>query len=229
MTDFLKDNIFKKYDLFIFDLDDTLVKTETFHYNAWLKTLQQTVDPTFSITTDAFFSIFHSITPNNIQNYLKNDLQIVDTDINKVIHLKNTIYFDMINNQKLDLCLLDGCELFIEQLLLHNKKFVIVSNSLKQHIDFFSELFPILKNSSKNYYREILVNRKPHPECYLKVISDFPNMTMVGFEDSITGIHSITAAPNIFTYFINTTDYHHYDYIINNYPVVTINSYLQLL
>ena len=113
--------------------------------------------------------------------------------------------------------------------MLYNKKFVIVSNSLKQHIDFFSELFPILKNSSKNYYREILVNRKPHPECYLKVISDFPNMKMVGFEDSITGIHSITSAFDIFTYFINTPDYHHYDYIINNYPITLITNYLQLL
>ena len=227
MTDFSQDNnIFKKYDLFIFDLDDTLVKTETFHYEAWLKTLQQTIDPTFSITTDAFFSIFHSMTPNNIQNYLKNDLQIAD--VNAAIHLKNTIYFDMINDAKHSLCLLDGCQQFIEKILLHNKKFVIVSNSLKQHIDFFSELFPILKHSSKNYYREILINRKPHPECYLKVISDFPNMTMVGFEDSITGIHSITSAPNIFTYFINAPEYHHYDYIINNYPVIPITSYLQL-
>jgi beta-phosphoglucomutase-like phosphatase (HAD superfamily) len=167
------------------------------------------------------------MTPNNIQNYLKNDLYI--SNVNEVIHLKNTIYFDMINDEKHDIHLLDGCQQFIEQVLLHNKKFVIVSNSLKQHIDFFSELFPILKNSSKNYYREILVNRKPHPECYLKVISDFPNMSMVGFEDSITGIHSITTAPNIFTYFINTPDYHHYNYIINNYPVISINSYLQLL
>ena len=227
MTHFLKDNIFKKYDLFIFDLDDTLVKTEKIHYNAWLKTLQQTINPTFNITPDLFFSIFHSMTPNNIQNYLKNDLYI--SNVNEVIHLKNTIYFDMINDEKHDIHLLDGCQQFIEQVLLHNKKFVIVSNSLKQHIDFFSELFPILKNSSKNYYREILVNRKPHPECYLKVISDFPNMSMVGFEDSITGIHSITTAPNIFTYFINTPDYHHYNYIINNYPVISINSYLQLL
>jgi beta-phosphoglucomutase-like phosphatase (HAD superfamily) len=167
------------------------------------------------------------MTPNNIQNYLKNDLHI--TDVNVVINLKNTIYFDMINEQKNDLCLLDGCKQFIEQLLINNKRFVIVSNSLKQHIDFFSDLFPILKKSSKNYYREILINKKPNPECYLKVISDFPNMTMVGFEDSITGVHSITTAPNIFTYFINMPNYYHYDYIINNYPVTPITNYLQLL
>lgn len=227
MTQFLKDNIFKKYDLFIFDLDDTLVETEKIHYNAWIKTLQQTIDPTFNITIDEFFSIFHSITPNNIQNYLKNELHL--SNINEIICLKNKLYFDIINEQTDNLCLLDGCEIFIEQLLLHNKQFVIVSNSLKQHIDFFSERFPILKKSSKNYYREMLVNKKPHPECYLKVIHDFPNMKMVGFEDSITGIHSITSAPNIFTYFINTSEYVHYEHIINNYPVIEIDSYLKLL
>ena len=113
--------------------------------------------------------------------------------------------------------------------LIYNKKFVIVSNSLKQHIDFFSELFPILKNSSKNYYREILVNRKPHPECYLKVISDFPNMKMVGFEDSITGIHAMSQVPDIDVSFINTENYYYYNDIIKIYsPKYVFNDYTTL-
>jgi beta-phosphoglucomutase-like phosphatase (HAD superfamily) len=33
-------NIFNKFDLFIFDLDDTLIQTEKYHYKAWLKTLK---------------------------------------------------------------------------------------------------------------------------------------------------------------------------------------------
>jgi len=220
-------DLFSKYDLFIFDLDDTLVKTEQYHYDAWIKTLKLTISSEFEMTTEQFFYIFHSIKPNNIQNYLKYDLQICNID--ETINLKNKIYYDMINNKKQELTLLEGCEQFIEEILLHNKLFVIVSNSLKQHIDFFSELFPILKKSSKNYYREILVNRKPHPECYLKVVSDFPNMKMVGFEDSITGIHSITSVPEIFTYFINIQNYYHYNYIINNYPILHINNYIQFL
>ena len=30
-----------KYDLFIFDLDDTLIKTEYYHYESWLNILKE--------------------------------------------------------------------------------------------------------------------------------------------------------------------------------------------
>ena len=33
-------NIINKYDLFIFDLDNTIINTEQFHYRAWLKTIR---------------------------------------------------------------------------------------------------------------------------------------------------------------------------------------------
>jgi beta-phosphoglucomutase-like phosphatase (HAD superfamily) len=114
---------------------------------------------------------------------------------------------------------------YLTNIINLNKEFVIVSNSLKSNIDFFSELFPILKKSSKNYYREILKNKKPNPECYLTVIRDFPSRKMIGFEDSITGIHAITAVPEIKTMFINTSDYYHYDYIMKNYDVTNITNY----
>jgi hypothetical protein len=52
---------------------------------------------------------------------------------------------------------------------------------------------------------------------------------MVGFEDSITGIQSITQVPEIFTYFINTYEYIHYEYILKNYNVIQINDYLELI
>jgi beta-phosphoglucomutase-like phosphatase (HAD superfamily) len=221
------EHIYNMYDLFIFDLDDTLVKTEKYHYIAWIKTLKTVIDIDFDLSQDMFFSIFHSIKPNNIQNYLKNELFI--NNVEDVIKMKNKIYFDLINNDKHNLKLLDGCEEFIKQILFHNKKFVIVSNSLKEHIDFFSDVFPILKKSSKNYYREILIKRKPDSECYLKVVDDFPNMTMVGFEDSITGIQSITGVPCIYTYFINTSDYYHYNDIIANYNVTHIINYIDFL
>ena len=117
----------------------------------------------------------------------------------------------------------------LENIVNSNKKFVIVSNSLKTNIDFFSKLFPILNKSSKNYYREILINRKPHPECYFKVVDDFPNNRIVGFEDSITGIHAMSQVLNIDTIFINNSDYYYYAYIINNYKLkMTIENYYNI-
>jgi beta-phosphoglucomutase-like phosphatase (HAD superfamily) len=136
----------------------------------------------------------------------------------KLINQKNVMYLELLEQEKDNLSLIDGSEELLINIIKNNKQFVIVSNSLKSNIDFFSNLFPILKLSSKNYYREMFTNKKPNPECYLKVLSDFPHINnIIGFEDSITGIQAMTSVPKIQTVFINTPDYYHYNYITDNY------------
>jgi len=213
-----------EYELFIFDLDDTLIKTETYHYQSWLSILKKYKGDNFYIDFSNFCSKFHSNKSDAIKKYIQNEL-IID-DYEKLIKEKNELYMKNINNNKNEIELLDGCHLFIEELIKCDKKFVIVSNSPKIQIDFFCELFPILQKSTKNYYREMFTNKKPNPECYLSVICDFPNMKMIGFEDSITGIHAITTVDTIDTVFINTSEYYYYDYIIENYKLKhVINNY----
>lgn len=216
-----------KYDIFSFDLDDTIIKTENFHYNIWLITLKQVINNEFFITLNEYFTIFHSIKENSIQNYLKNDLKIHDYE--NVIKIKNEKYYKFINENKDSIKMIDGCENFINKIIHHNKKFIIVSNTLKEQIDFFLELFPILKHSTQNYYREILKNKKPNSECYINVINDFPNNKIIGFEDSITGIHALSGAPEITTFYVNTSNYLHHRYILDNYNVTHINNYNDLL
>lgn len=221
------DNIINKFDLFIFDLDDTIVKTEKLHYNAWIKTLKKFYDPDYIIDFNFFCLKFHSNKENNIKSFIIEELNLNNYD--EIINFKNKAYLDIINQNIDCIELIPGFHEFINKILLNNKQFVIVSNSPKIHLDFYSNLFPILKNSTKNYYREILINKKPNPECYLKVVEDFPNFKMVGFEDSITGIHSISQVKNIeLIYFINTIDYYYYEYIISNYQVKHINNYLEI-
>jgi beta-phosphoglucomutase len=208
-------NFIEQYDLFIFDLDDTLIKTEMFHYNSWLLVLKEELGNNFYIDFNYFISKFHSNKTDCIKDYLITELNIINPT--NLINKKNNVYFDLIHKEQHNLNLIYGLNELLEQILKLNKKFVIVSNSLKCNIDYFSELFPILKKSSKNYYREIIVNKKPHPECYLRVVLDFPNNRMVGFEDSITGIHSMTRVNDIDTIFINNVFYYYYNFIINNY------------
>jgi beta-phosphoglucomutase-like phosphatase (HAD superfamily) len=214
------DYFVNKYDLFIFDLDDTLVKTENFHYNAWLYTLKEVLGDDFFIDYNFFISKFHSNKTDNIKLYLTNELGLENYE--DAIKKKNNYYLEFINSNKTHIFLIEGTFELLETIINLNKKFVIVSNSLKSNIDYFSEIFPILKKSSKNYYRELLTNRKPHPECYLKVASDFKNYRMVGFEDSITGIHAMTQVENIDTIFINNSSYYYYCYIIENYKLSNI-------
>jgi HAD superfamily hydrolase (TIGR01509 family) len=215
-------NIFSNYDVFVFDLDDTLIKTEQYHYEAWLETIRTFLNNEFKLSFKEFTSIFHSIKQDSIKNYLINELKIENYEDG--IKTKNQLYYNLINKNKEKLKMVDGADEFIQEILKNNKKFVIVTNSPKEQLDFFSDIFSILKNSTKNYYREMFKNKKPNPECYLKVVNDFPNQRLIGFEDSITGIHSITQT-DIFTYYISNPNYYYNNYILDNYKVNPIKNY----
>jgi len=219
------------YDIFVFDLDDTLVKSEKYHYDAWMLTLKDRLnDISFNLSFNDFCENFHSTDPNGIQKYIKKTLKILDNVSNKevsdkevsdIIKQKNETYLNLLKAGKVEM--IDGAELFLNEILNRGKQFVIVSNSPLSNINFFLECFPILKNSSKNYYREILKERKPHPECYQTVVKDFAHLNKkIGFEDSITGIMSLIPVSEIDPVFINNKSYIHYTKVIKTYPNLLI-------
>ena len=210
------------YDLFIFDLDDTLVKTEEYHHKIWLEILQ-TYNKQITLSFEVFCKNFHSNNTNSIKNYIVDDLKL--NNYEEIINKKNDLFLEFINKEKNNIKLIDGVEEIINYIQEKKKNFIIVTNSSKIILEFYLELFPILKKSSKNYYREIFKNRKPNPDCYLKVKEDFPNHKMICFEDSISGIHALQLSNdyNIKNYidivFINNPSYYHYNYIIENYNI----------
>jgi beta-phosphoglucomutase-like phosphatase (HAD superfamily) len=209
------------YDLFIFDLDDTLIKTETYHYKAWLYTIQKELDnDSFTIDFNNFCKIFHSKEKDSIKKYIVDDLGIQNYD--DIIAKKQQKYLDILHENYNNITLIDGLYEFLKIILDNNKKFVIVSNSYKSSIEFFLNKFSILKRCEKYYYRELYTNKKPDPECYIRVLKDFPNLKYIGFEDSITGIEALTRVKEIKPVFINTNDYIYYDYIKNNYDNLSI-------
>jgi HAD superfamily hydrolase (TIGR01509 family) len=208
-------NIVNNYELFIFDLDDTLVETEKYHYESWLHVLKEYIGTNFSMDYTYFIHKFHSVKYDAIKNYLFDELGIKDYD--NIINEKNMYFLNLIKTKHIKL--INGVQDFLDLIILHNKKFVIVTNGIKNNLEYFLELFPILKKSSYNYYRERFIKKKPDPECYLQVIKDFPNMKMIGFEDSITGIHAMSQVHCIDTVFINNTQYYYYNYIKETYKL----------
>jgi beta-phosphoglucomutase-like phosphatase (HAD superfamily) len=79
-------SLIDNYDLFIFDLDDTLIKTENYHYIAWLTVLKEVKNENFYIDFNTFCSKFHSNKENNIKTYLLDELNITNYD--KIIEKK---------------------------------------------------------------------------------------------------------------------------------------------
>lgn len=206
------------YDLFIFDLDDTLVNTEYYHYTIWLETLRSFINNDFYFDFNFFCSKFHSNDLDGIKNYITNDLKLNIFEL--IINTKNEKFLNFIKTESHNIKLIDGVENYINHLLNNNKKFIIVTNNSKNILEFYLNLFPILQKSTKNYYREIFKIRKPSPECYLHVIKDFPTYKKIAFEDSITGIHALSQTHNeIDIVFINNENYYYYSYIIKNYKI----------
>lgn len=215
------------YDLYIFDLDDTLVKSEYYHHNAWIQILRnQLNDISFNLSYNEFCEIFHSKNPTNIRDYVSNLLKITYDEFLLVSKQKNEKYIELLTESYDKLELIDGTEKFLHNILKLNKKFVIVSNSPLNNITFYLNRFPILSNASKLYYREMFINRKPHPECYQMVLADWPELKKIGFEDSITGIMALIQVDDITPVFINSETYAHYNTIINlKENLIIINNY----
>jgi len=216
------------YDLFIFDLDDTLVNTEYYHYTIWLETLRSFINNDFYFDFNFFCSKFHSNDLDGIKNYITNELNLNMFEL--IINTKNEKFLNFIKTESHNITLIDGAEDYINHLLNNNKKFIIVTNNSKNILEFYLNLFPVLQKSTKNYYREIFKIRKPSPECYLLIIKDFPTCKKIAFEDSITGIHALSQTNNqIDIVFINNENYYYYYQIIENYKIkIYIKNFLEL-
>ena len=126
-------NIVNKYDLFIFDLDDTLVYTEKYHFESWLHVLQEYISTEFNMDYTYFTQKFHSVNCDAIKNYLLNELNIKDYDY--IINKKNIYFLNLIKTKHITL--INGTQNLLELIILHNKKFVIVTNGIKDSLDYF--------------------------------------------------------------------------------------------
>lgn len=72
---------------------------------------------------------------NSIINYLSLELKL--NNVSEVINYKNSLYLDLLRKNINELEMIDGIEILLNLIVNNNKKFVIVSNSPKNNIDFF--------------------------------------------------------------------------------------------
>jgi beta-phosphoglucomutase-like phosphatase (HAD superfamily) len=214
------------YDLFIFDLDDTILMTEHIHYQVWLSVLKKCVGPDFSMTYNEFCSIFHTSIHGGIERYLNDTLKLNGVEVMK---LKNQLYIEKLINNPEEFRLNEGCEELLKDIVAKGKQFVIVTNTRRMIVDNILEQFPILKLSSRTYCREDMIAPKPSHHCFSKVLEDFQCKRPVIFEDSLTGILAARSSPCKDVIFVNKPSYIHYDMIIKNYnPTYVISNFVGL-
>jgi len=210
------------YDLYIFDFDGTIMDTEKYHCMAWNEALTKYKNEQVNIPINDYFENFHSLEQNHSKNYLKFIYNIDLNDYDSIYSEKQKYYCNFINKGLIDF--VQGAYDFLEFLIYHNKKFVIVSNTSNKFIQLYSKQYPILNNVYKVYTKEYFLNRKPNPECYLHIINEFKDEKKICFEDSLVGFEALYQVSQYITpVFINNKDYYYNNYIIQNYKNIIVS------
>jgi beta-phosphoglucomutase-like phosphatase (HAD superfamily) len=214
------------HDLFIFDLDDTILMTEHIHYELWLSVLKKYVGSDFRMTYNEFCSIFHTSIHGGVERYLNDTLGLNGQE---VIQFKNQLYIQKLKDCPKEFRLNEGCEEFLKDIVGKGKQFVIVTNTRRMIVDTILDQLPILKLSSRTYCREDMIAPKPSHLCFSQVLDDFQCKRPVIFEDSLTGILAARSSPCKDVVFVNKPSYIHYDMIVENYkPTNVISNFVGL-
>lgn len=208
------------YDVFIFDFDGTIMDTEGFHYKSYLRALQS-LDPKITLNQDDFFRLVHDIDKTEFHKLLKKH-EIFD-DYDKLYQLKGEYYKENIIKNYVNY--IGNIDNFLPKLKSRKKKIIMVTNSSINSINLFKTVYPILNLFDKIYTKEDFKEKKPHPECYLKVQEMYKDCKMIGFEDSNVGMHSLSQAKLIKPIHIASPNYYYNERIKKEYDVEVIHSY----
>jgi D-arabinose 5-phosphate isomerase GutQ/beta-phosphoglucomutase-like phosphatase (HAD superfamily) len=212
------------YDLFVFDFDGTIMDTEKTHCKAWEIVLSKHMDKEIIININDYQKYFHSLIKDYSKNYLNIFYNIKYEDYDNLYKLKQNIYEEFIKTENIEL--ITGIEIFLNFLINNNKKFIIVSNTSNRFIYLYSLKYPILKNAHKIYTKELFINKKPNPECYLHVVNEFKNYKIIGFEDSLPGMTSLYQVNNITPVLIYDKKYYYNNLIIEKYNnIILLENY----
>ena len=207
------------FDLFIFDLDGTVIDSEHLHYQAWIKALELYFNnkKKIEITQEEHHKYCHSLKKNCHKNYLFFKYGVEEYE--KVYKIKGNIYNELLYH---NIELIKNVDVFFRFLKNNNKKIIIVTNTSLKSINILSKKFEILNYAEKIYTKEQFINKKPNPECYLRVILDYPNCKKIGFEDSLIGMHSLyQLVDDIKPFLIYNENYYYTSEILEKYPRVT--------
>ena len=180
----------------IFDMDGTLVDSETVHFEAWKKTLA--IHGVINFPFEDFISYVGTSNEKLADDYIQSGGLEVARD--RLVQEKQVIYLDMIS----EISLLDGVEETIRKYFGRYRLAVASSSDCV-------ELEKILKTVSlRSSFEQVvggdMVNRKkPGPEIYLKTarLLNLAPHQCIAFEDSESGLAAakdagmfVVAVPN---------------------------------
>lgn len=210
--------------IFLFDLDGTLVYTDSIYIQVWRKILKK-----YNIFVDELF-FKNNIQGQNDRYVLQKLLNNQNININDISSLKDTYFKEFIQHIKI----IKGALEFMKELNNKGYKIGIVTNCNRKSAELI-----ISHCGFKDYIHHLVIgnecNRpKPYPDPYIQAMNYFNvlNNEIIIFEDSKTGLLSAQSA-HPFLLIGLTTNYTqeklkelHVDYILNNYININLQDLL---
>lgn len=184
------------YDLFLFDFDGLLVKTEHIHYQAYVNTLKNRgFELGWNFQEFCQNAHFESIGLKEAIYAKFPDLHEQQPTWDIIYKEKKRAYLELLKSSKIEL--MPGVEGLLTRLARAKKNSCVVTNSLREHTDLISAEIPLLKTISHWITRENYELPKPSPECYLRAIElhEKKGDRIIGFEDTIKGLKALLKTP----------------------------------
>lgn len=183
----------------IFDLDGTLANTEELHFKAWQETLLANNTPEFSFET--FMQYVGTSNEKVAKDYIAS--HNIMKSVAQLIKEKQDRYMELIPQVQL----FAGAREIIEQ-YQPTLTLALASSSHEKEVRAILSHHGLLDKMSVIFCGDMVQNKKPDPEIYLKTSSKLgiePGFCLA-FEDSSHGINAAKAAgmygiaiPNSFT------------------------------
>ncbi len=203
----------------VFDLDGTLVDSETLHHRAWEKALVQNGVPSFSL--EEFLRFIGTSNEKVATEYIKS--HNIPKNIVDLVLEKQAIYMELL--PEIQLC--SGVKEMLNR--FHGKmEMAVASSSHKKEIMAILGMNNLLDYFSYVIGGDMVREKKPDPEIYLRVQSflQLHPDECVAFEDSAHGLNAAknagmygVAIPNMFT---RNNDFDRADRVITSFGEVDV-------
>lgn len=186
----MKKTNLSNFNLFLFDMDGTLVNTEPLHARAMDKVLQKN-HLNHQIGDDESMEHFMGMTDTSVLKELCPEL--TDHEIDRLIQEKNIVLREILNEldqHTKDQLTAPGLLNLLAYIKEQNKNLAVVSASENAIVEATLKAFDLIHHFDFWFGRESTTRTKPHPDPYIEAMkkAGFPQAETVIFEDSPTGL-----------------------------------------